>query len=76
MATVERRFFLTFGVRVERDSCDLLCWSLSVVSSHKQSSTGSVVVSATWATTPLSLSIKKKEGMQGRRSKQSDGAAT
>ena len=68
-----KEVFLTFGVLVGRDGCDLLGRSLSAVSSHRQSSTGSVVVSATWATTPLSLSILKKNKRHARSSQQAIG---
>ena len=46
-------------VRVGEERWVLLGWSLSVVSSHRQPGTGSVVVSATCATMPLSPSLKK-----------------
>ena len=50
-ATVGRRFFSDFRcVRVGRESRVLLGWFLSAVLSHRQSSTGSVAVTATCAT--------------------------
>ena len=55
----ERGFSDVRCVRVGRESRVFLGWSLSVVSCHRQSSTGGVVVSATCATTPLSSSVIK-----------------